>query len=164
MTEEWKTIEDYPNYSVSNLGRVRNDKTGKILKLGKSGGYGGRQYSHIILWGDDHTYKGFSVHRLVASAFIPNPGNKPEVNHIDGDHFNNVISNLEWSTRLENIEHSHAVLHPKRIMRIEDNKVFNNAEEAARASGLKSPSSILHCVRGGRYRQTAGGYHWRYYE
>lgn len=163
MNEEWKKIEGFPKYSVSNMGRVRNDETGKLLKIGKSGGYKGGQYSHIILWRNDHTYKGFSVHRLVAEAFIPNPDNKAEVNHIDGNHFNNIVSNLEWSTRTENILHSHTVLHPKKIIRREDGKIFNNAIEAAKYCGIKSPSSILHCVRGGKYRQTAGGYHWERY-
>lgn len=96
--EIWKKIEDYPKYSVSNHGRVRNDKTGKILAL--------RSVAHGYLQIRIHNENGnrqFGVHRLVAQAFISNPDNLPVVNHKDEDKTNNDISNLEWCTQQYNV-------------------------------------------------------------
>lgn len=107
MQEEWKVINEYPGYSVSNLGKVRNDKTGRILKLQPHGDF---KYLYVYL--SQGKRIGRRVHRLVAQAFIPNPDSKPEVNHIDGCGFNNCSSNLEWTTRSENMIHAYTVLHP----------------------------------------------------
>lgn len=92
--EQWKIIKDYPNYSVSNYGRVRNDLTCKILKqnLNSSG------YYRVSL-----KRKHLFVHRLVAIAFIDNPNNYPVVNHLDEDKTNNSVSNLEWCTQSHNV-------------------------------------------------------------
>jgi len=97
--EEWLTIKDFDNYQVSSLGRVQNIETGRMLKLILSGGY------LKIKLSQNHNGKSFSVHRLVALAFIENPENKPQVNHKDKNSSNNNISNLEWSTALENNLH-----------------------------------------------------------
>lgn len=165
MNEEWKVALGYPDYKVSNLGRVCN-KTGKILKPAKCGGADGRSYYTVKL-SKNGECKNVRVHRLVANAFIPNPDNKMEVNHIDGDRFNNVVSNLEWSTRSENIKHSFRVLNRKggrerKVVRVEDKKVFDSLTEATQACGLKSYLSIQYCLSGRNH--TAGGYHWQYYE
>ena len=86
--EVWKTIEDFPSYEVSNLGRVRNKKTSKLLTLipDKDG------YLRVHLNNDKNVKR---VHRLVAQAFIPNKTNKDQVNHKDGDKTNNAVDNLE---------------------------------------------------------------------
>jgi hypothetical protein len=63
------------------------------------------EYMTVDLWKNNKGKK-FYVHRIVATAFIPNPENKPEVNHIDGNRQNNNVNNLEWCTRLENIQHA----------------------------------------------------------
>lgn len=96
----WKTIENYPNYKISNNGLVMSIKTGKIMKgtLKKSG------YLQIDLW-NNGTISWFLIHRLVALSFIPNPDNKPQVNHIDEDKQNNNINNLEWVTAKENMNY-----------------------------------------------------------
>ena len=101
MIEEWKPISNYPDYFVSNLGRVRNARTGRILKFRIAGGTTGGAYFQVTL-SQDGKRKSFYAHRLVANAFIPKTNNTLEVNHIDGNHFNNNVDNLEWVTHTEN--------------------------------------------------------------
>jgi len=96
--EKWANIEEFQNYEVSNLGRVKNKKTGRILKPCKSGGY-------IVVGLSKIKVKTMQLHRLVAKSFIPNPENKAHVNHIDKNPLNNTVSNLEWNTALENNLH-----------------------------------------------------------
>lgn len=98
--EEWKKIEGFPNYSVSNLGRVRNDKKNRIMEYS----YNAKKYYRVALSKNNKRYARL-VHRLVAEAFIPNPDNKPQVNHIDGNKVNNCVNNLEWATNQENQDH-----------------------------------------------------------
>ncbi len=99
LMEEWRTVTEFPNYDVSNLGNIKNNKSGKMLRpCVKSG------YYHISLVNDSNK-KNFKVHRLVALLFIENPENKSEVNHKDKNKLNNHLSNLEWMTRRENNIH-----------------------------------------------------------
>lgn len=100
--EIWKEINDYENiYQISNYGNVRNIKTNRILKSNIRG-----MYLAIGLWNKSEG-KNVRIHNLVASAFVPNPENKTEINHIDGNKLNNHFSNLEWCTHKENIQHAH---------------------------------------------------------
>ncbi|QDP42961.1 HNH endonuclease [Bacillus phage vB_BmeM-Goe8] len=106
MRESWKPLKDIiahgDNYEVSSHGRVRNAKTGRVLKnLIDSNGY------HRLSLNLDGKRKTYEVHRLVALAFIPNPESKPMVNHIKGDQKgNNRVDNLEWATGKENSQHA----------------------------------------------------------
>lgn len=96
VAEEFREIEDF-NFSISNLGRVRNDKTRKIRKPSKDT----NGYFIVTLLKDSKSYCK-SVHRLIAHAFIPNPYDKPVIDHIDGNKTNNTFSNLRWATSQEN--------------------------------------------------------------
>lgn len=113
MQEEWKAVEGYEFYEISNMGRLRVIEHVVSVK--------GRQkqktiYGHLKSPVDVHGYLYYTLykdgiearlaaHRMVAQAFIPNPLGKPEVNHIDADKHNNRADNLEWVTRKENEEH-----------------------------------------------------------
>lgn len=107
MKEIWRDIKDYEGmYQVSNLGRVRS--LNRIDSIGRkiSGrifkpSYVGRGYLQIY-FRIGGKRKAFRVHQLVAQAFIPNPDNKTQVNHLDEDKTNNNIENLEWTTAKEN--------------------------------------------------------------
>lgn len=99
--EQWRKVVSNPNYSVSDHGQVRRDDTNHIKTPNKDR-YG---YEKVDLYqySERSTKK---IHRLVAEAFIPNPDDKPEINHKDGNKENNHVSNLEWTTKRENIDHA----------------------------------------------------------
>lgn len=112
MDEVWKDIKDFEGiYQISNMGSVRSlDRIctsgrrlkGKVLKVSKNkGGY------ELIALRNGGKVANCTVHRLVAQMFIDNPGNKPHVNHIDGNKTNNKVDNLEWVTRSENQQHAY---------------------------------------------------------
>lgn len=105
MEEIWKTILYAPNYEISNLGNIKNKKTNRLLtinyeRLKKDNKRARPGLSH------NGKIKGYYLHRIVAEHFLDNPEDLPEVNHIDGDFYNNKLSNLEWISKLDNMRHA----------------------------------------------------------
>ena len=113
MKEIWKDIEGYGGYyQVSNYGVIRSfnlantDSKRCVPKYIKPTTNGAGKGYLIVNFRHKGIRKSFLVHRLVAITFIDNPKNKPQVNHIDGDVKNNLVSNLEWVTSKENVQHA----------------------------------------------------------
>ena len=101
LQEIWKPY--IYHYEISNTGKLRNAKTGTILKTRKIGhGY----LATCVSLGDKTHYKMIRIHRAVAETFIPNPNNLPQVNHIDGNKLNNMVDNLEWCDNRYNSQHA----------------------------------------------------------
>jgi hypothetical protein len=114
--EIWKKIEEGHNHYVSNTGKIKR-LSYSLPKPSKNGGTHDRLYKGKECVGKKLTKKGykrinfgsgkmFFVHQIVAKYFVPNPDNKPQINHIDGIKTNNHASNLEWVTNRENRNHA----------------------------------------------------------
>ena len=184
MEEIWKDIEGYEGlYQVSNLGRVRSlgrtiqrrtrwgttvDYTmkGKMLKPLHSQG----DYCYVHLFDKDGTSTNQKVHRLVAWAFVPNPNNLNEVNHIDENKDNNRADNLEWCKHVDNCNYGTRnercktkLSKPVQKLDADGNVVaeYPSIIEAERVTGT-CRSQIRMCCHG-KYK-TAGGYRWKFKE
>lgn len=180
MEEIWKDISEYEGYyQVSNLGNVRS--LPRIVRYKNSGlrKYPGKllssemmkdNYQRVVLMKNGVKTK-FRIHRLVATAFIPNVNNKPFINHIDGNKSNNVVNNLEWCTASENIIHAdkcglrdmskHNPPNSKRIKCIETGKVYVSCLKAVKALG-KTSNSARTLSRGTKLYGKAFGLHWEF--
>lgn len=103
MSEEiWEDIPGYQGlYFASNLGRIKNRKI--VMRSNKNNS--GYQMIHLS---KDKNPKAYTVHRLIAMTFIPNPDHKPQVDHIDCDKSNNRVENLRWASQKENMRHASA--------------------------------------------------------
>lgn len=194
MEEVWKDIEGYEgHYQVSNFGRVKSiKKSNRGRKFSHDGilaqSYCGvMRYPHVPL-SKNGRHKNFSVHRLVAQAFIPNPMQFPIVNHIDENPQNNHVDNLEWCTQEYNCNHGrankkrsisnykHSPGYGKKVCALTKDGdlvgIYESAEEAKNILGLKASRSngepLLRCVRRYIYlccegrQKTSYGYQWCY--
>lgn len=159
--EEWKAIPD-SNYSVSNYGRVRNDKSSRIMKLPKNI-YG---YPQVFLYSPEKKKRiQRAVHKLVAEAFIPNPEGLPIVNHMDESQDNNKADNLQWATYQYNAtygtlpERSHKPIKGKPVYAIFPDGTDMYFDKIGSASsyfgGSVTPAHIV-AVLAGRQRTTGG--------
>ena len=149
--EMFKTIKEYPLYSVSTMGRIKKNSDNKILSPSKKS----NGYMQINLFTNDGRRKKEYVHRLVAITFIPNESRLPEVNHIDGIRDNNRASNLEWVTHDENMKKS-SLLKPVIVKRKVSGDIvgtFDSIQTACNALGL-TDSNISACLHD-RYRQSS---------
>ena len=183
MKEIWKDIKGYEGYyQVSNFGQVRSvdreivnegnrgkSKTshykGRILSAGERN----KGYLMVVLT-KNSKMKSFAVHRLVAQAFIPNPNNYPQVNHIDENKTNNRVDNLEWCTCKYNVNYgswkekqskAHKGLYSKKVVQIDKQgnyiTTFNSITEAERITGIRHISTVA-CGK----RKYAGGFIWKF--
>ena len=173
MNEIWKDIVGYEGlYQISNLGRVKSLKFGKekiMNSLKNSNGY------LSICLSKGGIQKRYFIHRLVALVFIPNPDNKPCVDHINGIRTDNRVNNLRWCTNKENQNFPLArknnsiahINHPKKskaVLQIDKVtgkiiKEYLSTMEAARQLGIDQ-SSISKCCNG--KLKTTGNYTWKY--
>lgn len=156
--ELWKQIDGFPNYQVSDRGRVKNIKNGKILK-NKIEPHG---YAFVQLYKGDGKSKWIAIHRLVATAFIPNPDNLPQVNHLDEVKTNNNVENLKWCTASQNTRYSAHKFSCKINQLSLDGELINtwdSSEQIKRETGYNN-SNIIQCCKG-KYNQ-AYGFKWEY--
>ena len=162
--EEWKAIQGYEGiYEVSNFGNVRSlprykrgnfdSKVfieGKTIKQVKNN----RGY-YIVQLSKNNKVKNFSVHRLVATAFIPNPNSFPQINHKDEDKTNNKASNLEWTTLKRNINYG---TRNKRMALTKGKNVKAFDDDGNFITGINQ-GDISRCTLG--KTEHAGGYVWK---
>lgn len=155
----YKDVKGYEGlYLISDEGEVislKHDKP-KRLKTGLRGRDG--LFYEFVSLAKNGENKCFSVHRLVAEAFLDNPNNFPEVNHKDENPLNNCVDNLEWCTRQYNIDYSKS----KRVEQFENGEKiaeYKSIAEASRQTGIKR-TAINNNLTG--WSETAGGYTWKY--
>lgn len=164
MNNENETFKDIIGfeglYQISNQGRVKNIKTGKILKAR----FDDKGYYRINLY-NNNKVKIIRVHRLVALHFIKKITNKPNVNHINGIKTDNRVENLEWCNQSENMLHSCYTLGNliKSViqMDLEGNvlNIYKSIKEAGLNLNINSSHITSVC---NNKRKTAGGYKWKF--
>lgn len=173
-TELWRDIQGYEGlYQVSNYGRVRRlkrtityaDGTRHVLPARILNYFQDKYgYKRVDLL-KDGTKKHYLIHRLVATAFIPNPINFPQVNHRDENPENNKLSNLEWCTiKYNNNYGNHNLREEKPIKQLSTEgkliKVWQSAKSASKAGF--SASCIYRCCNHNPWYKTHKGYRWEY--
>lgn len=164
--EKWKTITEATNYEISNLGNVRNTKSGQILNPGISGN-GYKQVSLRMI--SSNKFEKKYVHRLVATYWLDNPENKREVNHKNLDRTDNRVENLEWISSSDNQKHKYENGNYKtsnrRVAQLDKNDniicIFDSVIAAAKAMG-GTRQGIDRVCKGAYGRKTAHGYKWKY--
>lgn len=158
--EIWKPVIGFEGlYDVSNLGRVKSIGSYNTCKRGVMNPMTDRcGYFHVMLY-NKGVHKDISIHRLVATAFIPNPNRYKYVNHKDENTKNNCVDNLEWCTNSYNLIYSNG----KKVAQYSKDgsfiKEFNSVADASRAYNIPT-TNISKCCMGKRH--SAGKYVWKY--
>ena len=149
-----KDIKNYEGlYAITPEGEVWSYKRKKFLKPGVNR-YG---YLYVNLWKDGKV-KTYSLHRLVAEAFIPNPENLPQVDHIDGNKMHNFLNNLQWITNRDNVRKGRN----KPVLQYDLDGNFIREWECTSDVGREVSGNICDCLKG--RHKTACGYIWKYKE
>jgi hypothetical protein len=133
-----RSVLDYEgHYSVTEDGKVWSHKSNKFLKPILC-----NNYFSVNLCKPGKKIKLKRVHRIVAEAYLENPENKPQINHIDANKLNNAVSNLEWVTVSENIRHAHNLgIYKNAILRA------NAASQKVRSANKKLPDIVVKMLR-----------------
>lgn len=188
-TIQWKTVEGFELYEISNTGQIRSKdrvitngfgtftKKGRNLKPIDNG----KGYLKINLIQNGKSKREY-IHRLVAFAFIPNPENKPLINHIDNNPMNNNAINLEWCTHQENtdwmnkqgrarrtnewLENLHKAQKETYVAVVGENiktgeKIYFSKLNDVKKAGFQ-PSCVCYCCKGKRGMAQHKGYRWKY--
>ena len=176
-------IDGYPDYMVFPDGKIWSNKSNKYLKYSHTK----KGYASVELFNENGS-KRLLVHRLVAKAFIPNPFNYPQINHIDENPSNNNVDNLEWCTAKYNMNYNdapkrraalidytkpvfkeNAIINGKKVSRptlqFDKNGNFIKRYESAKMASVETGVDhrhIVSCCNNRKYRHTAGGYVWKY--
>lgn len=190
MSEEWRDIKGYEGlYQVSNLGRIKSlkYKGGKQERI-LDGSINNNGY-RVVTFRKDNKRRDYLVHRLVAEVFIPNPNNKPFIDHIDTDRTNNRIDNLRWVTQKENC--NNVITKKKYVDSSKQSYILGKSPKMIGAKGKDNPKSkkaiqltlngepikiwdsirevdrhgfsstcVVKCCKG--YRRTHKGFKWMY--
>ena len=149
-----KDVKGYEGlYAVTSCGKVWSYKRKKFLEPWKT--HNG--YLMVNLWKNGKG-KNHYIHRLVAEAYIPNPENLPDVDHIDNDKTHNYVNNLQWTTHRDNCRKSNN----KPILQFDSDGNFIREWKCASDVGRVASRNILHCLKG--RIKSAYGYIWKYKE
>ena len=155
----WQTIKDHPAYEISDYGVVRHKahyaQNEHIMRPNSVNGY-----LYVTL--DAKVYR---LHRLVAEHFVPNPNGLPQVNHKDGDKWNNTTVNLEWVTAQDNVRHAieqglfgNTSFNRIPVRCVETGVVYPSSKDAGIACNSPDGACVSRCVKG--KQRTAHGFHW----
>lgn len=135
VVEEWRIVEEFPNYACSNLGKIKSLKSGKILKPSKNS----KGYEQVVLYIDSKLFCTRKVHRIVACTFLENFENLPQVNHKNKIVGDNRVDNLEWCTPGYNQAHLYQRIYHL-ISPEGHNHTTENLTEFCRENGILQPN------------------------
>lgn len=135
MEEIWKAIKENEKYEISNLGKIRNKKTGRILKTSINN----KGYERVIIYINKKP-KCYYIHKIVANVFLENPNNFKEINHKDENKLNNCVNNLEWCSSKYNANYG---TRTKRILKSKEKNLKTIIQKNKQGNIIKIWKNIL---------------------